>query len=215
MDMLAGESTSLAISESMETPTYEGKITTLDYEGNETTDSLEEHKEIEEGITRLVGLKTIEEKRLFMRKYLQSDLINEAKEMTEQGTVMDIDQTYEAPMIDNYLGGQWHDGSFYENYLAESKHFMQSRIKGIYEDTGKEMLYRGNPEIWTQLDSQLPESEHQKVREDLRNYVEPRFYEDKFKTRERRQQAGGEKKKQLDYHILPRMTQYEDDGRKL
>lgn len=178
-------------------------------------DGLVQVSQEDEESSEMQTLRMINEKRVFYRDLIQQSTANNSAEALEHGATFDIEKTYNLPYMEGFFHEEYDQHEDVLQTAALSSFVLENSIQRMYVDTGKKKVYRGNPELWTPLDKVIPEEEHIKIAEAMRDYVEPRIYEDKYQTRQRRQANIEPETVQKNYVELPERVQFVDDGRKM
>ena len=218
MNLLQGnEESSLVIKEDESTPSFETTLFTENYEQENSInkDSANDHNDLIELFSQVGNLKTIKQKRKFMREIAPKHLKNLGENSLEPGSHFDIEKTYNpiAIEITNELNSECDEEKVQS--LVVGRYMMDRYVEEHFVKTGIQKVYKGNPELWTPLDKVIPEEEHKKIKDALRDYVEPNYFENKYQTRRRREAMIKPLEPETDYIKLPRMTQYVDEGKKL
>ena len=213
MGLLEGqEDNFLVVSEKTPASDFEMVVSTEDFEEGleDSADSLDDHKEMEQVVSQIGSLNSLEAKRDFMRQMCARSLANFSDVALQEGATFDLDLKYNGLLMH----------TDYDQLVEEDEEYIQGMTTALYwneRDTelnyvqkGYEKIYRGNPDLWTPVDHSIPQDQHDKIRQAMRDYDRPVVYEEKFGTLRRRNAGLPKREQQKDYVDLPRRTNYED-----
>lgn len=155
------------------------------------------------------------QKRMKIREMVKESMLSSGQEALEHGATFDIEKTYNTLQIQSFWSEEYDKQEDVIQSIVVGTTVFENSIREGYEKTGKKKVYRGNPELWTPLDKVIPEEEHIKIAEAMRDYAEPRKYEEKYQTRKRREAALAPEEPQKDYIEFPMEHNFVDGGRKL
>ena len=216
MELLEGQnqSTSLTKKENNEKPKPNVRVSlsTLDWEtqGVGERNSVDDHREMSNALEELSSATNIEDKKNLIRNMVTKDFNSLSTEHVNQmGQIYDQRFTYNS--IPFSLEGE----DPYSNdersliFAAETTVMIEEKLEKDLIQTGKEPVYRGDPDLWTPVAFNYPQSEKDKVRKGIMDYEEPQYYKELFKESRRRIPAD-KKPEQKPYLKLPLRTQYED-----
>ena len=165
-----------------------------------------------EAISNLSLATDISDKKSFMGVVVKRSFDAQSLETLETGASFCQEKTYDRLGFSFYGGEEWENDEALVQGLTVANFHFENTIYHKFEKTGKQNIYRGNPELWTPLNKFIPEDQHIKIKKAMEDYVEPNVYENKYQTKERRQSGLKPQEPQKDYIPLPRRSNYEFDN---
>ena len=218
MNLLQGaEESSLVLQEEKNQPSFEALIHTENYEqGNQLEDDSEyQQNQLNNIFKQISVMNSVEEKRKLMREMTKKSITNMAEHSLEVGATFDIDKTYNQLAIEVNRLDLWEKDEDRVQNLVIGRYAIEDVVERVFKKEGRKKVYKGKPELWTPLDKEIPEDQHLRIKEAMRDYVEPNHYEQKYQTRKRRDRVIKPKEPETDYLNLPYSTNYLDEGEKL
>jgi hypothetical protein len=191
MDYLEGKSEGEVVvqsSESVSPKQFDSNISTLDWEssGALQRNSADDHSELSEVFEELGQVRTLADKKNFMRKMVMNEFYESEKLVNQPGEVYNQQYAYNPRPV--HLGTE-SAASYDEQSLtifAEARVQLEENIRISNIETKKYNVYRGDPDLWTSVAFNYDQSEKDKIAKSMKDYDEPQYYRDLFKESSQR-----------------------------
>ena len=190
---------------------FEFSLSTSGYDnsGFEHSNSADDHLDFQRDLDKLAKVKDTQGKRDFLKYIIAKEQRDIHQVSLVEGSTFNQETTYNGLALNLNSDYLWQTNEGHVVRQAENRYLFEKRIKEQYEDTKQQKVYRGNPDLWTPLGEDLPESQKLKIKEEMASYTEPNHYELIFQTKKRR--PAEQVSQQKDYLDMPRMTQYYEE----
>ena len=217
MNLLEGNEEASLVLPEKKSPSFEVLVHTEHFEQANTVedDSENQQKELNDILAKVSVSNSLEEKRKLMRDLTGRSISNMAEHSLEVGATFSMEKTYDQIGIEATGYSLWENDEDRVQTLVATRIAVQDLAERVHKKNGRKKVYKGKTELWTPLDKEIPEDQHLRIAEALRDYVEPNHYEQKYQTRKRRQKVIKPLEPEEDYISLPRMTQYVNGGEKM